>query len=90
MEFFNGTTLLGMVLEAPYSFTWSNVPAGSYSLTAMATDSKMPQARLHALYLLQGMGALQPAHVAKALKDPEAPIREHAVKMSEAFLAGDG
>lgn len=57
-------------------------------LTAMAAESKMPQARLHALYLLQGMGALQPADVAKALKDPEAPIREHAVKMSEAFLAG--
>lgn len=56
-------------------------------LTAMATESKMPQARLHALWLLQGLGALQAADVAKALKDSQAPIREHAVKLSEPFLA---
>lgn len=55
-------------------------------LTALAANSKVPQARLHALYLLQGLGALQPTAVANALKDPEAPIREHAIKMSEAFL----
>lgn len=58
-------------------------------LTAMAADSKSPQARLHALWLLNGIGALEPAHVQKALKDPEAPLREHAVKLSEAFLAAN-
>ena len=39
VEFYNGDTKLGEDLEAPYVLTWTNVPAGSYSLTAMATDA---------------------------------------------------
>jgi RHS repeat-associated protein len=39
VEYYNGTTLLGTSTAAPYSFTWSNVAAGSYSLTAKATDN---------------------------------------------------
>ena len=38
VEFFNGTTKLGEDTTAPYSFTWNNVDAGTYSLTARATD----------------------------------------------------
>jgi len=32
-------TLLGTDTTSPYTFTWSNVPAGSYSLTAVARDT---------------------------------------------------
>jgi endoglucanase len=39
VEFFNGTTLLGTATTAPYTFTWTAVPAGSYSLTAEAFDA---------------------------------------------------
>lgn len=39
VEFFNGATKLGEDTSAPYSYTWSNVPAGSYALTAKATDN---------------------------------------------------
>lgn len=39
VDFFNGSTLLGTATSAPYTFTWSNVPAGTYTLTATATDS---------------------------------------------------
>src|SRR5258705_13098683 len=39
VEFFQGTTKLGEDLTSPYSFTWTSVPAGSYSLTAKATDN---------------------------------------------------
>ncbi|MCY7351475.1 MAG: Ig-like domain-containing protein, partial [Cytophagaceae bacterium] len=39
VEFFQGTTKLGEDLTAPYAFTWSNVAAGSYALTAKATDN---------------------------------------------------
>jgi hypothetical protein len=39
VQFFAGTTLLGTVTTAPYQFTWSNVAAGSYSVTAVATDN---------------------------------------------------
>jgi cellulose 1,4-beta-cellobiosidase len=39
VEFFNGTTLLGTATASPYTFSWTNVPAGSYSLTAEAFDA---------------------------------------------------
>jgi chitinase len=39
VEFFQGATKLGEDTTSPYSFTWSNVAAGSYSLTAKATDN---------------------------------------------------
>jgi GH18 family chitinase/chitodextrinase len=39
VDFYNGTTLLGTDNTSPYSFTWSSVAAGSYSLTAKATDN---------------------------------------------------
>lgn len=38
VDFYNGGTKLGTATTAPYQFTWSNVPAGSYTLTAVATD----------------------------------------------------
>ena len=40
VEFYNGVTLLGTALTAPYSYNWSGVAAGSYSLTAMAYDNQ--------------------------------------------------
>jgi chitinase len=40
VEFYNGSTKLGEDATAPYSFTWTNVAAGTYSLTATATDDK--------------------------------------------------
>ena len=39
VDFYQGTTLLGTATTAPYSYTWNNVAAGSYSLTAKATDN---------------------------------------------------
>ena len=38
VEFFNGSTKLSEDTTAPYSFTWSGVPVGTYTLTARATD----------------------------------------------------
>lgn len=38
VEFFNGVTKLGEDTTAPFGFTWSGVGAGSYTLTARATD----------------------------------------------------
>jgi hypothetical protein len=40
VEFFNGTAKVGEVLTNPYSFVWSNVAAGNYSLTVKATDDQ--------------------------------------------------
>ncbi|MEB2778743.1 Ig-like domain-containing protein, partial [Algoriphagus sp. D3-2-R+10] len=40
VEFYNGATLLGTDTTSPYSFAWANLPLGSFSLTAKATDNK--------------------------------------------------
>lgn len=40
VDFYNGTTFLGSALTAPYSYTWTNVADGIYSITAKATDNK--------------------------------------------------
>ena len=39
VEFFQGSTKLGEDATSPYSFQWDNVIAGSYTLTAKATDN---------------------------------------------------
>jgi hypothetical protein len=39
VEFLANGTLLGGDTTSPYAFTWANVPAGSYTLTARATDN---------------------------------------------------
>jgi len=36
VQFYNGSSLLGIATSAPYSFTWSNVSAGNYALSARA------------------------------------------------------
>jgi hypothetical protein len=38
VDFYQGTTLLGSDTTSPYGYTWSNVAAGSYSITAVARD----------------------------------------------------
>jgi hypothetical protein len=40
VEFFEGTNKLNETSFAPYTFTWLAVPAGIYSLTAVATDNE--------------------------------------------------
>ena len=39
VDFYSGTSLLAAATAAPYSYTWSNIPVGSYTFTAVATDT---------------------------------------------------
>ena len=36
VQFYNGSALLGEDSATPYAFTWTNVSAGSYNLSATA------------------------------------------------------
>ncbi len=55
-------------------------------LEKLAAESASPLGRLHALWTLQGLSALNAAHVSNALKDDHPEVRRHAVRMAEAFL----
>lgn len=56
----------------------------------VARNGATPQARLHALYVLESLGELERDLIVKALDDPHPGVREHALRMAEAFpgLAG--
>lgn len=40
VNFYNGTHLFGSDNATPYSFNWTNVPVGTYTLRAVATDNE--------------------------------------------------
>jgi len=52
VEFFSGAALLGMDTTAPYSFNWANVAAGTYNLTAKATDNEGASATSGAISII--------------------------------------
>jgi putative heme-binding domain-containing protein len=60
-----------------------NDPAAAAGLEKVAADAEWPQARLQALAALDGIGALKPALVARALSDKDAQVRKQAVRLSE-------
>ena len=39
VDIFSDTTKIATLTAAPYNFTWTNIPAGIYSITAVATNS---------------------------------------------------
>jgi hypothetical protein len=39
VEFFNGDKLLASITKAPYTYEWTNVALGSYSIKAVVTDN---------------------------------------------------
>lgn len=39
VKFYNGATLLSTDLTSPYSYNWTGVTAGTYTITAVATDN---------------------------------------------------
>jgi putative membrane-bound dehydrogenase-like protein len=56
-------------------------------LKKLAAESRSALGRLHALYALDGLGALAVPEVLRALRDDEARVREHAVQLAERFEA---
>jgi len=65
VEFFAGSTKVGQALSAPFTFVWTGVSAGSYSITAVATDN-LGATRTSApvIYTVAAAAAAQPINVA--------------------------
>jgi mono/diheme cytochrome c family protein len=55
-------------------------------LARLAESGKEPRTRLHALWTLDGLDALQPATVIKALDDSSRDVRASAIRLSERWL----
>src|ERR1035437_1541475 len=51
VAFYNGTTLLGSTTISPFSFSWTNVPVGNYTITAVATDNNTNTATSSAILI---------------------------------------
>lgn len=55
-------------------------------LVKLVQTSMQPLGRLHALYCLSGLNALTPEVLLVALNDKHPGVREHAIKLSDAFV----
>lgn len=58
------------------------------ALVRMVGNSRSSMGRLHALWTLQGIGALTPSLIEEALKDTVAGIRVNAIELAELQLSG--
>ena len=58
-------------------------------LESLLAKTKFPLGRIHALYVLQGLFALDAKHLLAALADPDERVREHAVRLSESIVLGN-
>ncbi|MBL8796150.1 MAG: HEAT repeat domain-containing protein [Planctomycetia bacterium] len=56
-------------------------------LRKLAVTARLPQTRLHALWSLHGLQALDDATLRQALDDPHPAVREHAIRLAEGRLA---
>src|SRR5262249_52915466 len=65
---------------------WRNDSSAAPALEKLARG-KRPEARLHALCVLAGLGKLTPRLVRQALADPHPGVRRHAVRLAESVLA---
>ena len=59
------------------------------ALARVAESSALPAARAQALWTLQGLEALTPDLVRRALGDPHAGVRRQALRLSEGFAGRD-
>ena len=61
VDFYQGSTLIGSDTSSPYGLTWSNVPAGTYSLTAVATDDGNASTTSAAITITVGASSTLPS-----------------------------
>ena len=62
---------------------WRKDAAAAPKLEELLAGSTSPLARLHALCALDGLGALKPDALTKALSDAHPAVRQHAVRVAE-------
>jgi cellulose 1,4-beta-cellobiosidase len=63
VDFYAGTTLLGTDTSAPYTYSWTGVAAGAYTLTAKATDNAGNATTSSGVSVTVTGGGTNPGHV---------------------------
>jgi len=71
VELFEGGTSLGIDTTSPYSLVWSNVTAGSYSLTAEATDNDGAITSSDAINIVVNSSTVAPVTLANPNLQPD-------------------
>ena len=89
------TQALVAALESPHGW-WRDTahrllyerqdPAAIEPLRRLLAENAMPQARLHALWSLDGLNSLTNEDLARGLADRSPHLREHAVRLAESRL----
>lgn len=64
----------------------TDAPRSEELLKQLVRNSQLPQARLHALWSLRGMNALDADTLLVGLNDPHPGVREQSIKLSEPLL----
>jgi putative membrane-bound dehydrogenase-like protein len=59
---------------------------GSIGLLEKMLNNRSSLGRLHALWTLDGINGVQPAHIVNALKDTSAGVRENAIRVAEKYM----
>jgi len=85
VEFYNGATLLGTAASAPYSFAWSSVDAGTYSLTAVTYDGGGLNTRSGAVSVTVAANQGPPTGVVFTASTDDATVTSYRV---DVFAAG--
>jgi len=75
--------------KAQQLLLWRADRAAATPLKSLATQSKNPLARLHALCTLDGLAALGPEVLLPALADDHAGLRENALRLAEKSSASE-
>ena len=74
--FYNGTTILNTDITSPYTYTWTGITAGTYAITAQATDNS---------------NAVTTSSVVNiTVAAPTAPIKGYTVNKTTASIVIDG
>ncbi|MGB7324052.1 MAG: PVC-type heme-binding CxxCH protein [Rubripirellula sp.] len=58
-------------------------------LRRLASDGASPLGRMHALYTLSGLAALDEASLLRAMQDPHPQVRRHAVRLADTIAVSD-